>query len=930
MRNLSIASRMLLVTFVPAMLAAIFMGAFAVVVGVRDNDRAEVERAFSLAEGLARAGEFALATANTQLLDEIAQPVLSNRSIQHVRFLDDTNTLLHSSSVSSSPANEISSWALEFRRWVSPMPLISHISVPVTRTDLTDYEEPFFDSQPESTPLAGTRDMAPMLVGRVDLTVDLSAAYVRQLDLAWRVVGWVCLVLLVALAAAYRLSQSIVKPIRKLTRSVRALAEHDTVEVPDMAIGGELEELAGGVRFLSSELQAFHSQQREAIRLATKDLQQTLSLLEQKNRELDKAREAAETASAFKSQFVANMSHEIRTPLNAIIGTLSVFSHSGLDNHQLDQMEAIKSSSSTLLYLVEDILDISRIEAGSLSIETVKVDLEKLLDEVHLTAAMQAQERGIELFIAPIPDDSLLKARTDPIRLKQVLLNLLNNSIKFTHDGHVTLKTEIVDHEHQLRVVQFSVEDTGIGIPAEKQENLFNAFTQIDMSTTRRYGGTGLGLYIAAGIVELLEGSIHLHSEEGRGTRIDVVIPMPIDSEPQSGLLPSATAPAPSGWTLLDDYQPLQNEHRLFLDQSVARIRQHHELPESVCVRNIPNKVIASLGSEFTEFPGASLTGAIDEPVENPDSLHCDIAMVTQITPDIKKRIERMGYTGYVVKTPSRAVFERALLAAVRGQAFQDNIYGDNRALKSDPSTQKLVVLAVDDQKINIDLLMQYFDYLNVRGLYARSGKAALACVECEKLDLVLLDLHMPEQDGFEVVSAIRRSKGVNAGVPVIAMTADAYPATRKQALAEGFDALLTKPATVQQVSQVLDYWTAERDSTDKLRPNRLVSIEACASAVSGDIDWARGALRTYAEEVPGHVRALQDGVMQQDRNAVYEVAHAVKGVSRLFQIEPVADAALLLEQACRDGEWSAIVGRAEQLEKLLHLAADECNAIEA
>ena len=910
MRNLSITSRMILVAFVPALLVTTLLSMYWIIYSVRDGEYTELQRVATLAKGLARASEFGVTTANAELLEDIAQPLLAVPSIFSVEFFDVQDTSLHLSGEREGADLSIGAVALQLRSWISQNPLINSISAPVLRTDLAQFDDPLFDGA-ASESLLGSRERN---LGRVQLSIDLSLVYQEQIANIQQVMLYVIIVLLIGLAAAYHLAQSVISPIRTLTHSVRALARNDYIRVAVDPVGGELDELAHGVNFLSSELESFHAKQSEAISLATQDLQDTLSLLEQKNKELTAARETAEEASAFKSQFVANMSHEIRTPLNAIIGTLSVMSKSGLDITQVDQLDIINKSSTTLLYLIEDILDISKIESGNLVVESISTDLESLLNDVTMTASMQAVERGIELYVSPIPDLSLRGVYTDPMRLKQVLLNLLSNSIKFTDSGHVVLHTELVDVEPGLRTVNFVVEDTGIGIPEDKQETLFSAFTQVDMSTTRRYGGTGLGLFICQGIVELLDGTITLNSTENQGTRFDVVLPMRVANN--AVVVEPLLTDSVSGLNYVDAYKPLQPKYKTLLGTVLQEIYEEHlSDTKKLSVHNIANRFLSS-----------SWVGPMEPLIRDASDLH--IALVSQISPVIKSRLQAAGYDGFVVKTPSLILLKRSVQQALSNQSFNNQPTFDLPDDRPEKRARQLTVLAIDDQRINIELLMQYFDHLEIRGIYASSGSEGLSHIENEHLDLVLLDLHMPVHDGFYVVEKIRNSGGANAQVPVIAMTADAYSNTRERAMASGFDSVLTKPATVQQVSAVIDQWTRQQTvSAESTTP--MIDLKACAEAVRGNEEWVKGALRTYAKEIPDHIQAIDVSLREQNRDQLFEVAHAVKGVSRLFKINRVADCAEVLEASSSYAEWSVLKSQSNRLKQVLQSAAEECNSID-
>lgn len=916
MRKLSFANRLLLVAFVPALMVGILMSLYLAVSSLRESERSELQSATTLAQGLSRAAEFGVATRNRILLAEASTPVLEVPSIYALRYFDEENRLIEQFEDLNHVHGDISVMARMARVFFSQQPLISQVRADILRTDLTLSQDPLFETLDNLASGTGGE-----YVGSIELEVDLSLSYEQQIATIRRAALIVFLILIVAMLAAYRLARSVIDPVRVLTSSVRSLADKDYVEVPDVGAGSELDELAQGIDYLSRELRRYHGQQTESIRLATVDLQNTLTLLEVRNSELEQARQSAETASAFKSQFVANVSHELRTPLNAIIGTLSVMNRSGLDITQIDQIDMIRASSDTLLYLIEDILDISRIESGNLVVESIDTNLEKLLADLANSAAMQAVEQGIELFIEPIPDPALRQIHTDPLRLKQVLSNLLSNAIKFTHAGHVHLSMKIIESTRRQRTLRFIVEDTGIGIPAEQLDSLFSAFTQADMSTTRRYGGTGLGLYICKGIVDLLDGSITMSSTVNEGTRIEVELPFRLSSAAVQP--PEQAVPGPACLDYHDNYAPLRAPNQTLLGSVLSRMMQdHEELPDRIVVKNIPNRCLKNTwaGPEELERVEASHTNG-------GRTLH--LAWISQNSALIATRLQQAGYDGFVIKTPSRLQLRRRLQIALNGHCFLRRVSSttsDERPKRTMPS---LTVLAVDDQRLNIDLLMQYFDHLELRGIYAASGKEALTYIETEQIDIALLDLHMPEQDGFDVAARIRSSNTGNAQIPLIAMTADAYSTTRDKAMESGFDDVLIKPATVQQVSDTLWRWVRNRQQASTATTVRLIDVRRCAAAVRSSESWARNALRTYGEEIPEHIKRLQSALDVQDSEALYETGHALKGVSQLFHLDVIAKAAEDLEQHCSQDDWNHIALSVRELEQLLQQARVECLSLE-
>ena len=373
------------------------------------------------------------------------------------------------------------------------------------------------------------------------------------------------------------------------------------------------------------------------------------------------------------------MSHEIRTPMNTIVGTLSTLKRSALDDDQREQVRQIDGASGDLLALIDDILDITKIETGNLRMESVPCDLGEMLEEVFDGMAHQAVERGVELRVAPLPPDVPVWVRTDPLRLKQVLFNLLSNAIKFTVEGHVLLAVSQAapvagapGGPHALRLV---VADTGIGIPEHLQSRLFAAFAQADMSTTRRFGGAGLGLHICRGIVELAGGDIRLESVPGEGSRFEVTLP--VDWTAETGeRARAADSRAPLALRYQARYRPLESVDRealtlagAVLDEAEAgktadgeaedreRVGATVPRPGSPLLIGVPNRLLRR--------------AVLGEPIELvlPAVPVRRLALVSRVTPDIRERLREAGFDGHVPYSPRPAGLRRHLEAALGDEA---------------------------------------------------------------------------------------------------------------------------------------------------------------------------------------------------------------------------------------------------------------------
>ena len=699
MRNLSITARMLIVALAPAVLVAALLTLWFLVERVREVERSEMRQANALAEGLVLAGEYGVATANGALLEDIARPTLSTRSVVAVRFADDQDRTLYSSGEPADHPKDAAGLAAHFSMHLFNLRHIREVERTVLRTDLSLYDDPLFAATGEGSEASGAASIveveaAGRRIGALQLTVDLSAAYHRQIDSIDEALLVTLLVLIAATPAAVWLARGVSRPVRDVTEAMGRLARHDYVEdYPPAAAagaggssdgdrlegtGGELGELARGVRHLSAELRSFHARLQDSARVATDDLGLALDALERRNRELDEARASAERASAFKSEFLANMSHEIRTPMNTIVGTLSTLIRSPLDRDQAEQVTRIERASGNLLALIDDILDITRIETGNLRVQSEPCELEEVLETVFHGAARHAVERGIEFRVAPLPAEVPASVLSDPLRLGQVLSNLVSNAIKFTASGHVLVEVSVhplptrapPQTPHQrVRAVRFAVTDTGIGIPAHLQSRLFAAFEQADMSTSRHYGGAGLGLHICRGIVELMGGDIRLESRPGRGSRFEVELPLGV-AEPSG---PQTAVDAPSlALRLIDHYPPLEPLERHALARAGVALVDA-DAPAS------PAEAAATLFGVPNRLLGEAEAGSAAE-LSLPELDGPRLALVDLITPDTRRWLRAAGFDGHVLRAPRPDTLRRGIERALHGATAHATAYATAHA----------------------------------------------------------------------------------------------------------------------------------------------------------------------------------------------------------------------------------------------------------
>ncbi len=645
--------------------------------------------------------------------------------------------------------------------------------------------------------------------------------------------------------------------------------------------------------------------------------------------DLEESRKEAEAATQAKGDFLANMSHEIRTPMNAVIGMTYLALKTELTKKQEDYLNKIQLSANNLLGIINDILDFSKIEAGKLDMESVDFSLEDVLDNVSTVAGIKAQEKELE-FLLNTGQDVPMALVGDPLRLGQVLINLCNNAVKFTDEGgEIKISTKLIEQEEDKATLRFAVKDTGIGMTQEQIGKLFQAFSQADTSTTRKYGGTGLGLTISKRFVEMMNGEIWVESEPGKGSEFIFKAVFGLAKEVKRRHLEPSPDLRGIRVLVVDDNassrEILQGllEPMSFEVSVAASGKEGITELERVSEDKPYNLVI--MDWKMPEMDGI----AASKRIRNSEFgiRNTKIIMVTAYgREEVMKQAEKVGLDGFLIKPVSQSMLFNAIM-----QAFDKDVEKRSRAKKAglkDEEALKQIrgarILLAEDNEINQEVAREILEQAGLIVEIADDGKEAVEKVHSMAFDVVLMDIQMPVMDGFEATTEIRKENRFK-NLPIIAMTAHAMAGDREKSLEGGMNDHVTKPIDPDQLFSTLVKWIkpGERAVPEQLRekePEKTgiedetalpelpgISIEKGLKTVMGNEKLYRKLLSKFLESNINTVEEIKTALKKDDTETAARLAHTVKGVSGNLGAEDLFPAAAELESAIKRGDKASL-----------------------
>ncbi len=855
----TLQNRLVVATAVPLLLLTIVLTG----VTMLERDKAITERLQQSGRGiaiyLASVSDFALYSANKTLLNSLVSATDRLEGVSGVTFLNASREVV----ISTFRADEDSGKTSEPSRQAAAPSAPANLNTP---DKYVYFEEPVLalDLNTEDYDSAALKGDAP-LVGWVIVAMDPAVSLPERSAMLINGVGLAAGVMVMAIIMSYLLGRNIIGPIQKLTNTVNRIEGGDFSVRAESALSYEVNVLAHGINHMAEFIEENQVRLQQEVKSATHQLELTLADLQSKNDQLEIARQHADAANAAKTDFLARMSHELRTPLSSVRGFVGLLQSADLGSAEQQYCKIIDQAAQLLLQLIDDILEFSRLQAGAMELEELPIDFYQCLEDPIQLLAPMAHDKNLELILDVEPDVPLALV-ADSRRLGQIIFNLVSNSIKFSESGYVHVRVFLLADEADHCRVGITVKDTGIGILEEQQKHIFEAFTQADISISRRFGGTGLGLSIVNGLVGMMEGNISLDSTEGKGSEFKVVLPL----KKQQALfsdqnLPNKLQPREKRALNIALYDPVQTS-RQALEHLLIRIASN--------VEGYGDIGALKSGLETTQPKVVLLNGAsvtIANPRAYPLLLE-DLRQCTDLPLIITLPLNQLQAGSSIANDPSLqpASF---ISKPVSFDSLKTLFVDADKAVDTDTGSAASLfgvnVLVAEDNDFSQLLVKTILDRAGCRYSLANNGREAVEMSTREQFDVLIVDGHMPELDGWEALREIRALTNPNHGTPAIFLTADVLTQGAGLPAGVGINRVMRKPF----------------EEADLIRAiSKLVAKE-----LSGKTETSAISQRIPKEKFFSEVESLLDKAdqanQQSDVAELGELVHQLLGIVGVFKV---------------------------------------------
>jgi len=878
-----IRKRVLLLALLPTCLIAGVLSWYFIHTQFDDLNMHFDQRGNLLARQLAVSSEFATLTNDEKLLRRVTQPLLQEDEIIGARIVDMSGDLLYTYREPGYPASSTSNY----------------------QATIQYYGEP--DQRRE--------------IGSVTLYMSREHLQQQKYSILLNSAVIIILGLIIVAVFATRIGMEITIPVIRLRDAVRQLGKGDLDTRVEVRSQDELGILGKGVNDMAAALQGIHEQMQHRIRVSTEELRKTLVMLETKNTDLDIARLDAQEANRLKSEFLANMSHEIRTPLNGIIGFVNLLLNTQLNEEQRSYLGTVKGSAYSLLTIFNDILDYSRIETGDLQVEQIEFSLYDVVEDTVSFFSQMAYDAGLELSLLYYSDVPT-RMKGDPVRIRQVLTNLMSNAIKFTRRGSVTIRVMIEEEKHDHYTIRMSVQDTGAGLSMKNKKKLFQAFSQADTSLTREFGGTGIGLVICKKIISQMNGDIGLDSQLAKGSTFWVIFDC---VRVKYDFISSAPKFNPTLRCLLFETCEIS---RLSLNHKLKRMDLDLTVVDDLNHLRAVAHEGKMLGRPFQLFcVGLSQQQLKEDDIDAilPEIQDCGIAVFVALTSthDLYhiSKLRDKGVSLCLPKTFRAEHFHAEVQRIFNPGSLESDVEG-NQA--NEPRLSGKRILVVDDNRINRKLVTTLLKQKGVTTVEAEDGQQCLDCFKKQVFDLVLMDIHMPVMSGIEAAQKIRDLEHGGKRTPVVALTANAMEDDISKLARQGIDDILIKPFKEAFLFEVIHKWltdsrygavkTADSPPGDTDTFAIPGANTAALQIAGGSKELANELFDMFLDDLPNMQTDINNAFINDNLEALESEAHKLHGAAAHCAIEPIRNLAAKLEKSVHMKRLDEVIQYVEKL----------------
>lgn len=889
MTNYSLRARMMILILAPTVLIGLLLSIFFVVHRYNDLQRQLEDAGASIIEPLAVSSEYGMNLQNRESIGQLIS-VLHRRHSDIVRAIsvyDDHNRLFVTSNFHLAPSQMQLPAGAPFPRRLS---VDRHGDIMILRTPIISESY-----SPDESAIADAKNTKNML-GYVALELDLKSVRLQQYKEIFISSVMMLFCIGIALIFGWRLMRDVTGPIRNMVNTVDRIRRGQLDSRVEGFMLGELDMLKNGINSMAMSLAAYHEEMQHNIDQATSDLRETLEQMEIQNVELDLAKKRAQEAARIKSEFLANMSHELRTPLNGVIGFTRLTLKTELNPTQRDHLNTIERSANNLLAIINDVLDFSKLEAGKLILESIPFPLRNTLDEVVTLLAHSSHDKGLELTLNiknDVPDNVI----GDPLRLQQVITNLVGNAIKFTESGNIDILVEKRALSNTKVQIEVQIRDTGIGIPERDQSRLFQAFRQADASISRRHGGTGLGLVITQKLVNEMGGDISFHSQPNRGSTFWFHINLDLN--------PNVIIDGPSTACLA-------GKRLAYVEPNATAAQCTLDLLSDTPVEVIYSPTFSALPLAHYDIMILSVPVTFREPLT---MQHERLAKAASMTDFLllalpchaqinAEKLKQGGAAACLLKP----LTSTRLLPALT-EYCQLNHHPE--PLLMDTSKITMTVRAVDDNPANLKLIGALLEDKVQHVELCDSGHQAVDRAKQMQFDLILMDIQMPDMDGIRACELIHQLPHQQQ-TPVIAVTAHAMAGQKEKLLSAGMNDYLAKPIEEEKLHNLLLRYKPGANVAARLmapepaefifNPNATLDWQLALRQAAGKPDLARDMLQMLIDFLPEVRNKIEEQLVGENPNGLVDLVHKLHGSCGYSGVPRMKNLCQLIEQQLRSG----------------------------